>query len=88
MLHPVLDRLGIKRKGRRIGLHAFRHGLASMLVDSASTAVVQRQLRHSNASTTLGIYAHVIGATHFEAMEKVQSILGEIRRSRHPHKHW
>jgi integrase len=75
VLHPVLEKLGIERKGRRIGLHAFRHGLASMLVDSASTAVAQRQLRHSDAATTLGIYGHVIGNGHFDAVERVQSLL-------------
>lgn len=46
VLYPVLDKLSIERKGRRIGLHAFRHGLASMLIDSASPAVAQRQVRH------------------------------------------
>jgi len=75
VLHPVLDKLGIERKGRRVGLHAFRHGLASMLVDSESTAVAQRQLRHSDASTTLGLYAHIIGTGHIDAVERVQSIL-------------
>jgi integrase len=75
VLHPILDVLGIERKGRRIGLHAFRHGLASMLIDSAGAAVAQRQLRHSDAATTLGIYGHVIGNGHIEAMEAIQSIL-------------
>jgi integrase len=75
VLHPVLDQLGISRKGRRIGLHAFRHGLASMLIDSASTVVAQRQLGHVDAATTVGIYGHVIGNGHFDAMERVQSIL-------------
>lgn len=74
-LHPVLDRLGIERRGRHVGLHAFRHGLASMLVDSAGVAIAQRQLRHSDAATTLGIYAHVIGSGHVDAMEAIQSQL-------------
>jgi integrase len=46
-----------------------------MLVDSAGAAVAQRQLRHSDAATTLGIYGHVIGNGHIEAMEAIQSIL-------------
>ena len=75
VLHPALKELGIQHEGRRCGLHAFRHGLASMLVESASTAIAQRQLRHANASTTLGIYAHVIPEDHSEAMEEIQSVL-------------
>jgi integrase len=75
VLHPVLDKLGIERRGRHVGFHAFRHGLASMLVDSAGAAVAQRQLRHSDAGTTLGIYAHIIGSGHIDAMEAIQSQL-------------
>ena len=75
VLHPVLDQLGISRNGRRIGLHAFRHGLASMLIDSASTVVAQRQLGHTDAAATVGIYGHVIGNRHFDAMERIQSTL-------------
>jgi integrase len=46
-----------------------------MLVDSAGAVVAQRQLRHSDAATTLGIYGHVIGNGHIDAMEAIQSIL-------------
>ena len=57
-LHPLLDALGIPRGG----FHSLRHGAASaLLADGATPAVVQRQLRHSDVRTTLGIYAHVVG---------------------------
>ncbi|HKW64359.1 MAG TPA: tyrosine-type recombinase/integrase [Candidatus Acidoferrum sp.] len=57
-LHPLLDALGIPRGG----FHSLRHGAASsLLADGATPAVVQRQLRHSDARITLGVYAHVIG---------------------------
>ncbi|HXX16578.1 MAG TPA: site-specific integrase, partial [Candidatus Eremiobacteraceae bacterium] len=57
-LHPLLDGLGIPRGG----FHSMRHGAASsLLADGATPAVVQRQLRHSDARITLGIYGHVIG---------------------------
>jgi integrase len=54
----LLKRLGIPRGG----FHGLRHGAASsLLADGATPAVVQRQLRHSDARITLGIYGHVIG---------------------------
>jgi integrase len=60
-LWPILDKLGIPR----CGLHAFRHTHTSLLLESGATpAVAQRQLRHSDARTTLGIYGHVVGNAH------------------------
>lgn len=57
-LHPLLAKLGIERGG----FHSLRHGAASaLLADGATPAVVQRQLRHSDARITLGVYGHVIG---------------------------
>lgn len=57
-LHPLLDTLKIPRGG----FHSMRHGAASsLLADGATPAVVQRQLRHSDARITLGIYGHVVG---------------------------
>ena len=57
-LHPLLDALKIPRGG----FHSMRHGAASSpLADGATPAVVQRQLRHSDARITLGIYGHVVG---------------------------
>lgn len=57
-LHPLLDALGIPRGG----FHSMRHGATSALLAAGATpAVVQRQLRHSDARITLGIYGHVVG---------------------------
>jgi integrase len=75
VLHPILDKLGINRKGRRIGLHAFRHTLASMLLQTTGIKVAQRQLRHSDAAFTVQIYGHVLGHDHTAAMENVESLL-------------
>jgi len=38
-------------------------------------AVAQRQLRHSDASTTLGHYGHILGDDHREAVEAIESAL-------------
>jgi integrase len=71
-LWTILDALGIPR----CGLHAFRHTHTALLLDSGATPkVVQRQLRHSDARTTLEIYGHVVGDAHREAVEKVASVL-------------
>lgn len=71
-LTPVLDKLKIPR----CGFHAFRHLHTSLLLSTgAAPQVAQKQLRHSDARITLGIYGHVIGDSHREAVEKVASIL-------------
>ena len=74
-LWPILDKLGIPR----CGLHAFRHTHTSLLLEGGATpAVAQRQLRHSDARTTIGTYAHVVGDAHRAAVEKVASILDPV----------
>lgn len=71
-LWPVLDALKIERAG----MHAFRHCHASLLIDvGANTAVTRDQMRHSDASVTLGVYGHVIGDAQRDAVGKVGEIL-------------
>jgi Phage integrase family/Phage integrase, N-terminal SAM-like domain len=71
-LWPILDKLGLPR----CGFHAFRHLHSSLLLSSGATPkVAQAQLRHADARITLGIYGHVIGNEHREAVDKVASIL-------------
>jgi integrase len=65
-LHPLLEKLGIQRGG----FHAERHGVTSSLLASGATpAVVQKQLRHSDARITLGIYGHVVGDEQRSAVQ-------------------
>jgi len=71
-LWPILDALGIPR----CGVHAFRHSHTALLLDTGATPkVVQRQLRHSDARTTLEIYGDVVGDAQREAVEKVAALL-------------
>lgn len=71
-LAPILKKLNIPPAG----FHAFRHLHTSLLLSSgAAPQVAQAQLRHSDARITLGIYGHIIGDAHREAVEKVASIL-------------
>ncbi len=56
--------------------NGLRHSHTSLLLHSGATPkVVQTQLRHSDARTTLEIYGHVVGDAQREAVEKVASYL-------------
>jgi integrase len=73
-LWPVLDLLSIPH----CGLHAFRHTYTSLLLQSGATPkVTQEQLRHADPRVTLGIYGHVLGEDHRDAVEKVALIVVE-----------
>jgi integrase len=77
VLHPILDKLKINRKSKRVGLHAFRHCLASMLLQSRGVLVAQRQLRHSDPATTTGIYGHILGDDQREALAAVELVFSD-----------
>lgn len=65
-LHVLCDQLKIPRGG----FHAFRHGTATSLVAAnVNPAIVQKQLRHADIRTTMGLYVHTIPSQHREAVE-------------------
>jgi len=69
-LKPVLKKLGIPN--HNVGLHAFRHSLATELVEAAAPlTAIQQQLRHADIKTTLKLYSHVIPQSQRDAMEQV-----------------
>jgi integrase len=69
-LKPVLRKLGIPSD--HTGLHAFRHGLATELVENAvPVTVLQSQMRHADVRTSLKIYAHLIPQSQRDAMERI-----------------
>lgn len=74
-LQATLHELGIEKAG----LHAFRHAVASELLESgAAPSVVQRQMRHSDARITLETYSHIVGEAQRRAVESLaQSVLGD-----------
>src|SRR2546429_2387074 len=59
------------RRPPRSTLFPYTTLFRSLLDSGATPKVVQRQLRHSDARTTLEIYGHVVGDAHREAVEKV-----------------
>ncbi len=68
-LKPILRKLGIADKS--VGLHAFRHGLATELAESEPITVLQTQMRHADVRTTLKVYAHVIPQSQRDSMERI-----------------
>jgi integrase-like protein len=55
---------------KEVGLHAFRHGLATELANTNTPLpALQAQMRHADVRTTLRIYAHVVQQTQRDAME-------------------
>lgn len=75
-LRPLLTRLRIPLAG----FHAFRHAVASELIDSgAPITVVQAQLRHSDPRITLGLYGHVIPQSQRDAVGSLAARLANKR---------
>jgi integrase len=69
-LKPLLRRLGIPDYG--VGLHAFRHGYATALVQNgASLPTLRSLMRHADVATTLRVYAKAIPKDQREAVEKL-----------------
>lgn len=67
-LKPVLRKLGIP--AHDVGLHAFRHGLATELANTGTpVGTLQQQMRHADVRTTLEIYAHVLPDSQRHAVE-------------------
>jgi len=70
VLKPILKKSGIP--AHDVGLHAFRHGLATELANaSVPLPVLQRRMRHADVHTTLRIYSHLVSDTHVDVMEKL-----------------
>lgn len=80
-LWPVQDTLGIPHTGT----HAFRHAAASeLLEEGAPLTVVQRQLRHGDAKTTLQKYGHVVDSQRRAVntlAEKIERQAAELESS-------
>jgi integrase len=67
-LKPLLRKLGIP--AREVGLHAFRHGLATELANAGTPIpTLQQQMRHADVRTTLEVYAHVLPDSQRQAVE-------------------
>lgn len=66
-----------KAKGLKdIRLHDLRHTCAtSMLLAGINMKVIQKRLGHSDISTTMNIYAHVLPSMNKDAGEKIDAAI-------------
>jgi integrase len=75
VLQPAAAAAGLGR----VTWHQFRHIHSSLLNDLRVPAkIAQEQLGHSAITTTLGIYTHVVEASHRSAVEAVEARLFEL----------
>jgi integrase len=78
-VHRAMDKLGIPRpKGIHVGIHCFRHGASSELLDLGTAInVVTRLMRHSDSKTTLNNYAHSVHDSERVASERLSKKIEE-----------
>jgi site-specific recombinase XerD len=73
-LRPAAVKAGVLKEGEkdRFGFHNLHHSLASFLVRKGTDVkTVQKMLRHSDVSTTLGIYAHSMSEDRLAAQDEM-----------------
>jgi len=76
LLQRVLQPAAVEVGLGRLTWHQFRHIHSSLLNDLRVPAkIAQEQLGHASVSTTLGIYTHVVDASHRSAVEAVEERL-------------
>ncbi len=71
-VHRAMAKLGIETaKGVHVGIHCFRHGVTTELLESGTPIhVVTRLMRHADSNVTLEHYAHIVGDAERVASEK------------------
>lgn len=73
-LRPAGVKVGVLKEGEKVrfGFHNLRHSLASFLVRKGTDVkTVQKMLRHSDVTTTLGIYAHSMSEDRLAAQDEM-----------------
>jgi integrase len=79
-IHPYsfstwFDRFAKRHDLPRLNPHCFRHSMASMLIYAGVDSVsVSKRLGHSQVSTTMNIYSHVME----EADKRNADVIGDI----------
>lgn len=72
-VHNTMAKLGIVvPKGVHVGIHCFRHGVTTELLEAGTPIhVVTRLARHSGSKVTLDHYAHILGDSERLASERL-----------------
>jgi integrase len=72
-------RLGITTpKGAHIGVHCFRHGVTTSLLESGTPIhIVTKLMRHGDPKVTLEHYAHIVSNADKREFEKLSRRIGE-----------
>ena len=78
-VHRAMKKLGIETaKGVHVGIHCFRHGVSSELLEAGTPIhVVTRLMRHADSNVTLEHYAHILGDAERVASEKFSQRIGQ-----------
>jgi integrase len=77
VLHRVVAKLGIQTpKGVHVGIHCFRHGVTTELLQSTPIHVVTKLMRHGDLVVTLKHYAHVVSKAERDASERLSNQIG------------
>jgi integrase len=77
-VHRTMKKLGIETpKGVHVGIHCFRHGVTTELLESGIPIhVVTRMMRHGDSKVTLNHYAHIVGEAERVASERLSTKIG------------
>jgi integrase len=72
-IRPALEQIGVTK---RIGLHSFRHGLATMLRQRGVDIKTAQELpRHANSRITLEIDQQSVSEEKRDAQDRVMGVL-------------
>ena len=72
-VHRAMRKLGIVTpKGSHVGIHSFRHGVTTELLEAGTPIhVVTRMMRHGDSKVTLEHYAHIVSNAERVASERL-----------------
>jgi len=78
-LHRAMARLGITTpKDAHIGVHCFRHGVTTSLLESGTPIhIVTKLMRRGDPKVTLEHYAHIVSNADKEESEKLSRRIGQ-----------
>ncbi len=77
-VHRAMVRLGITTsKSAHIGVHCFRHGVTTSLLESGTPIhIVTKLMRHGDLKVTLAHYAHIVSNADKEKSERLSRRIG------------